>query len=79
MTYDNTNRGVLFREQEKKSDKSPDYTGKLDVDGKEYRLAGWIKDGQRGKFLSLAISEPQGRKEPEPAQSPADLDDQIPF
>lgn len=62
--YDNTNRGVLFREQEKKSDKSPDYTGKVDVDGKEYRLAGWIKDGKRGKFLSLAVSEPQERQEP---------------
>lgn len=62
--YDNTNRGVLFQEQDKKTDKSPDYTGKLDVNGKEYRLAGWKQLGKSGKpFLSLIISEPQKKEQ----------------
>ncbi len=56
--YDNTNRGILFREQEKKSEKSPDFTGKINVNGKDYRLAGWMKVGKTGtKFTSLAVSE----------------------
>lgn len=60
MDYDDTNRGVLFQEQEKKSEKAPDYTGKLNVEGKEYRIAGWKKLSKNNKpFLSLSISEPQ--------------------
>lgn len=60
MDYDNTNRGIFFQETDKKTDKSPDYTGKLDVNGKEYRIAGWKKIGKSGKpFLSLSISEPK--------------------
>ena len=56
--FDNTNKGVLFRETDKESDKHPDMTGKINVDGKEYRLAGWTRESKNGKrFLSLSISE----------------------
>lgn len=51
-----TNAGALFRQTEKRSEKAPDYTGKLNVDGTEYRLAGWLRDGRNGKFLSLKVS-----------------------
>jgi hypothetical protein len=57
--YDNTNKGVLFNEKEIKSDKHPTMTGKLDVEGKEYRIAAWEKEGKAGTFLTLAISEPK--------------------
>jgi uncharacterized protein (DUF736 family) len=59
--YDNTNKGVLFRDANKEEgSKKPDYTGKIDVNGKEYRLAGWLREAKTGgKFLSLAISEPR--------------------
>ena len=64
MDYDDTNRGILFQEQDKKTDKSPDYTGKLNVEGKEYRLAGWKRQSKNGKpFLSLSISEPDAYKQ----------------
>ena len=74
--YDDTNRGVLFKNTDKKTDKHPDYTGKIDVEGKPYRLAAWIKDGQRGKFMSLSLSEPQQGSSAPPA---GDLSDEIPF
>jgi uncharacterized protein (DUF736 family) len=63
MEYDNTNKGVLFRNQEKgEGDKKPDYTGKLNVGGKDYRLAGWLRESKSGsKFLSIAISEPKAK------------------
>ena len=93
--YDNTNRGVLFRENEKKSDKAPDYKGKLNVEGKEYELAGWIRVSKAGnKFLSVSVSEPwQGGKAADKPttdsqrsqrsqraqQPPGDFDDTIPF
>ena len=61
MEYDNTNKGVLFKNTEKsEGDKKPDYTGKLDVNGKEYRLAGWKRQSKSGTtFLSILISEPK--------------------
>lgn len=70
MTYDNTNKGVLFRDTNKEEgSKKPDYTGKLDVNGKEFRLAGWLKESKNGgKFLSLSISEPR----PNPKASSTD-------
>jgi hypothetical protein len=62
--FDDTNRGVLFRELNKESDKHPDYTGKLNVDGKDYYIAGWIRDSKKGtKFMSLSVKPAQGKKE----------------
>lgn len=65
MQYDNKNKGVLFRNKEKaEGDKKPDYTGKIDVEGKELRLAGWLRESKSGtKFLSLSISEPQPKSD----------------
>ena len=77
------NSGILSRNEDKaKPDANPnwpDYKGQITIGGKSFWLAGWIKDGQRGKFLSLAVKP----KEPAPAQeaTPAanDTDDGLPF
>ncbi len=50
--------GALFPLKEKKSEKSPDATGNFKgLDGKDYQIAGWKKDGKNGKFFSLKIQE----------------------
>jgi hypothetical protein len=76
------NSGALFKNHEKRSDKSPDYSGKVEVDGKEYRIAAWVKEGKKGKFFSLkftpADEKPEARSEP-PPPSQGELDDEIPF
>jgi uncharacterized protein (DUF736 family) len=59
--YDDEGKGALFREREKKSEKSPDYTGRVQINGTKYRLAGWVRESKAGqRFLSLAIEEAQG-------------------
>ena len=76
--YDDTNKGVLFRETEKKTEKHPDMTGEINVDGVEFRLAGWTRESKNGKkFLSLAVT-PKQKQESAP-QADADFDDSIPF
>jgi uncharacterized protein (DUF736 family) len=71
--------GSLFREQDKKSEKSPDYTGKVKIDGKELRIAGWIKQSKGGSsYLSLAFSEPR-TADGQVSRPSAKANDDIPF
>lgn len=59
--YDNTNRGALFVNEQKKSLNSPDFTGNINVNGVEYFLSMWKKVSRAGKsFLSLAVT-PKGQ------------------
>jgi hypothetical protein len=58
------NSGVLFKNDKKETEKHPDYKGNIMVDGNEYWLSAWIKEGKTGKFMGLAVS-------PRDAQPPA--------
>ena len=49
------NTGSLFKNDRKDSDRHPDYTGSIIVDGVSYWLSAWVKEGQRGKFFSMAV------------------------
>ena len=53
--YDNTNRWTLNKNDRKEKDSHPDYKGSINVDGVDYWLDGWIKDGANGKFISGSL------------------------
>lgn len=58
MEFDNKNKGVLFVNNKKTSERHPDYTGEIYVGDKKMRIAAWEKKSKKGStFLSLAISE----------------------
>jgi len=59
MEYDDKNTFILFYETDKKTDKSPDLSGKLtDEHGKEWRIAAWHRSSKNGKeFLSGKVDE----------------------
>lgn len=65
--YDNSNRGVLFKNDKKETDNHPDYKGRIDVNGQEYWLSAWIKDrkGTNQKYMSLSVGD-----EIEPKEAP---------
>jgi hypothetical protein len=58
MSYDNTNSLVIFKNNKKEKDTHPDYTGSINVEGKDYSVSLWIKEGKAGKFFSGKIQEP---------------------
>lgn len=55
--YDNTNRGSLGKNKRKEQDKHPDYSGQINVDGRDYWLSAWLKTNNSTgeKFFSLAV------------------------
>ena len=50
--------GTLFTNDRKTADNQPDMTGEIKLpDGTLMRLAAWRKDGTKGPFFSLKLSE----------------------
>jgi len=73
------NSGVLFANDKKDNEKAPNYKGNMMVDGQEYWLSAWVKEGKNGKFLGLAVS-PRDAQPPASKPLPKYLDDDlIPF
>lgn len=92
--YDNSMRGVLFRNDKKTSDKHPDYKGNGEVNGIEVWISSWIKTSKQGvKYMSLSFENKEGQVVAQttaaaPADVPIDtadfqsqpaMDDDIPF
>ena len=75
---------VLNRNKNKKSDKSPDYMGKILWEGKDVELVAWERNGTNGLFISGRISQEMPDKKPaykpqDEAPSRVKMDDGIPF
>lgn len=80
MEYDNTNRGILSKNDRRETDSHPEYTGTINVAGIDYWLSAWVKtrkDGS-GKFFSLSVKEKEAKKAP--ARREVALEDEdLPF
>jgi len=61
--YDNTNSVVIFKNNKKEKDTQPEYKGTVNVDGKEYEISLWVKEGKNGKFFSGKIQEPYKKED----------------
>lgn len=64
------NSGAIFKNDRKTAENQPDYRGKINVDGKEWEISLWVKEGQKaGEYFSAAIKEPWVK--PDEVQAPA--------
>lgn len=85
MEYDNVNRGQIWKNENRKTDTHPQFTGSINVDGKEYWLSGWTrKEGANPKSPAMSFSI--NPKEPQINQTPTTdsvsgggFSDDIPF
>jgi hypothetical protein len=80
--YDDTNRGVLFSERDRKSkDDDRYYSGTINVEGREFWLSAWIKTSKKTgqKFLSLSVKRKDDTASSGSGATKRDMDDAIPF
>lgn len=83
MAYEQKdNSGSLFKNDKREKDSHPHAKGSALIDGVEYWVSAWTKEGQKGKFQSLSFQRKEQRQAaPQQASRPApqELDDEIPF
>lgn len=66
------NQGVLFKNEQKSSDNSPAYKGRINVGGTTYWLAAWVKDAKDNrKYMSLSVTPMDAKPETKPAPKDA--------
>lgn len=72
--------GTLFKNEDKQEgDKRPNAKGTALIDGVEYWVDAWTKDGKKGKFQSLAFKRKDEQRGTSPAKAAPEDDDEIPF
>jgi len=70
--------GSLFKNEKKTEEKHPQMQGSCFIDGVEYWISAWTKDGEKGRWQSLAFKRKDAKPESKPAPA-SDDDDSIPF
>ena len=75
MSYDNTNRGSIWKNDRKEKDTHADFAGSINIDGVEYWLNGW-KRKPDAHPKAPAMSFTVKRKEVQPDAQPTTQQDQ---
>lgn len=75
--------GILFKNDKKTKDTHPVYKGSAMLNGIEYWIAGWLNEGDKGKYMSLKFEKKENISDkyvPTPQQrKQADDEAEIPF
>jgi len=73
--------GALFKNNDRQKDTHPEYRGDILINGEEYWLSAWVKEGNRGKFFSLAAKKKEERSGTAVKRNPGkqEEDPEIPF
>lgn len=72
------NSGSLFKNDKRLTDAHPNATGTVKIDGVEYFISAWTKEGQRGKWQSLSFTRKDKQAQKQDS-APVDDTDDVPF
>lgn len=83
MATDRDMSGILGKNRRREKDSHPTHQGDCKIDGKDFWISAWVKEGRDGsRFFSLSF-KPKDQQPAAPAPKPAPaqeiLDDDIPF
>tara|TARA_R110000868_G_scaffold388686_1_gene657710 strand:+ start:150 stop:392 length:243 start_codon:yes stop_codon:yes gene_type:complete len=70
--------GSLFKNEKKTEEKHPQMQGSCLIEGVEYWVSAWTKEGAKGRWQSLAFKRKDAKPDAKPA-SIEQMDDDIPF
>lgn len=79
--YDNTNRGAVWRNTDKREGKKdPDWSGSINIAGQDYWLSGWEGEqrSERSPAMTFSIKPKESRRQPQVADVDS-LNKEIPF
>ena len=85
MQYDNSNRGAIFKNDDKQQDNHPDYKGSLNVNGVDLWVSGWLKTSEKTgkKFMSLSVKPKDEKTVTQASKTKSsgfdEMDDNVPF
>ena len=86
MENNKNNSGALFRNDKRETEKHPEYTGKITIEGVEYYLSAWVNEMRNGQKYFAIKATPKAATAPAttaPAQPQtstiADPIDDLPF
>jgi hypothetical protein len=88
MQYDNTNRGAIWKNENRRPDKNdPHFQGVINIDGVDCQLSGWLPDperkGPKTPDMTFSVRKSEPRTEPKPIErtieTVQDVNDEIPW
>jgi uncharacterized protein (DUF736 family) len=74
------NSGALFKNDNKTTDKQPDYKGDAIINGEKKQISAWINTSAKGlKYMSLTFQEPREQTEVKTEPLPPIVNNDLPF
>jgi len=85
VEYSNINTGLMARNQRRETDKHPEFTGSINIEGREFWLSAWVREGKPGgklegqRFFSLAVKPKDAQPVQKAVVAQPEFDDDVPF
>ena len=74
------NTGSLFKNRDKGEETDRDYSGSLNIEGREFWISAYVRTSKAGaKYFALNVKPKQATAPDNTKSDAADLNDQIPF
>ena len=82
MEYDNNNRGALWKNDKRTTEKHPQLRGSAEINGVEYWVSAWTSnEGGKKPLVSLSfqVKDEMPSAAPVVVSNEVDFDDDLPF